>query len=211
MTHGRRIGILGGTFDPIHHGHLIMAENAAEDLGLSSVLFAPAGTPPHKQHDAVTPATDRVAMVDLAIADRPGFDLSRIDMDGVAVSYTWMLLERLRDALPNDELWFILGGDSLHDFPRWENPDRILNVSRLAVIDRPGYVLADESSLPDFVARRVDRVEAPLCDVSSTDIRERVQEGRSIRYLVPEPVRSYILQRDLYRDVPVTAATNFAE
>lgn len=211
MTSGRRIGILGGTFDPIHHGHLIMAENAAEDLGLSSVLFAPAGTPPHKQNDAVTPTSMRLSMVELAIADRDGFELSRIDIDDVEVSYTWMLLDRLRRAHPDDELWFILGGDSLHDFPRWENPNRILDVSRLAVIDRPGYGKAEDASLPDFVTHRLDRVEAPLCDVSSTDIRERVNVGRSIRYLVPEPVRQYILQQDLYRDVPGTAATNLVE
>lgn len=199
MTLGRRIGIIGGTFDPIHNGHLIMAENAALDLGLTSVIFAPAGTPPHKPHEHLTATEDRLAMVTLAIQDRDDFHLSRIDVDGVAVSYTWMLMERLNADHPDAELWFILGGDSLVDFPNWKNPGAILNVSRLAAIDRPGSCPQQEA-MPAFMRGRVDRVEAPLCDVSSTDIRERVRTGRSIRYLVPDRVRGYILQRALYGD-----------
>lgn len=201
MTLGRRIGIIGGTFDPIHNGHLIMAENAAQDLGLSSVIFAPAGTPPHKSNESLTATEDRLAMVSLAIQDRDDFHLSRIDVDGVNVSYTWMLMERLSAAHPEAELWFILGGDSLVDFPNWKNPGAILDVSRLAAIDRPGFCSEqDHEELPAFMRDRVDRVEAPLCDVSSTDIRERVRTGRSIRYLVPDRVRSFILQRALYGD-----------
>ena len=187
------MAIFGGSFNPIHIGHLIMAENALTDLKLDEVIFSPAGDPPHKSATGLAPAADRFAMVAAAITGRAGFSASRIDLEGHGPSYTWRLLERFAEEDPGNRLWFLMGGDSLQDFPSWQRPDRILELARLAVVERPGYEMTfgSTSLLPDLSCR-ADRIEAPLCDVSSTDIRERIQMERSIRFLVPESVRDYI-------------------
>lgn len=192
MTH-RRIAIFGGSFNPIHIGHLIMAENALTDLDLDEVVFAPAGDPPHKSTTGLAPAADRFAMVEAAIAGRSGFRASRLDLDDAGPSYTWRLLERFAEEEPGSTLWFLMGGDSVRDFTTWQRPDRIMELARLAVVERPGYeiTLGSTPLLPELPFR-ADRIEAPLCDVSSTDIRERIRAQRSIRFLVPESVRTYI-------------------
>lgn len=199
MTSGRRVAILGGSFNPIHVGHLIMAENTLVDLGLDTVIFAPVGDPPHKDSDGLAPADDRLAMVNLAIADRPGFESSTIDLDAVGPSYTWSLLERFLEREPSAQVWFLMGGDSILDFGGWARPERILELARLAAVERPGFNLdlRGTSQLPEL-PYRVDVIEAPLCDVSSTDIRERLEANRSIRYLVPDNVRDYITEHGLY-------------
>ena len=200
MTGGRRIAIFGGSFNPVHVGHLIMAENTLVDLSLDAVVFAPAGDPPHKSQNGLAPAEARLAMVERAIAHRPGFEASAIDLEAPGPSFTWSLLERVLDREPSANLWFLVGGDSINDFHGWARPERILELARLAVVERPGFTLeiSASSQLPEL-PYRVDIIEAPLCDVSSTDIRERLQQGRSIRYLVPEPVRELIGERGLYR------------
>lgn len=196
----RRIAVFGGSFNPIHTGHLIMAENTLTDLALDEVLFAPAGDPPHKPAAGLAAGADRLAMISAAIADRPGFRASRIDLDGEGPSYTWRLLERVRHCHPDADIWFLLGGDSIREFPTWARPDRILELARLAVVERPGFEHAIDSSPPTpALADRADRIEAPLCDVSSTDIRQRVRDSRSIRYLVPGKVREYIDENKIYR------------
>lgn len=195
-----RIGILGGTFNPIHFGHLLMAENALEHLGLDLVVFAPAGDPPHKPGNGIADSETRLSLVDLAIADRPGFESSRIDLDVSGPSYTWDLLERCRLHWPGADFHFIMGGDSLVDFPTWARPERILELARLAVVPRPGI---DQATRPDAgiagLDDRVDVIDAPLSPISSSDIRDRVAAGRSIRYLLPEPVRAAIINLGLYR------------
>jgi nicotinate-nucleotide adenylyltransferase len=195
----RRLGILGGTFSPIHIGHMIMAENALGDLDLDEVLFMPAGRPPHKDAEEPVSPVHRIEMVEAAISGRPGFSCSRLDVDHGELSYTWRLLERITDRYPGADLWFIVGGDSLYDFRSWARPQRVLELARLAVIERPGFPV-DESILESLpgMRERVDIVRAPLCDVSSTDLRERIESGRSIRYLVPEPVRIHIEKNGLY-------------
>ncbi len=199
MTDGRRIAIFGGSFNPIHIGHLIMAENALTDLALDAVIFAPAGDPPHKSREGLAPAADRLAMVELAIADRPGFESSTIDLDQETPSYTWHLLERVSAQEPSAQVWFLMGGDSVRDFGTWSRPERILELARLAVVERPGFAmdLGSTTQLPEL-PYRADVIEAPLCDVSSTDIRRRLAAGRSVRYLVPDAVRRHIDLRDLY-------------
>ncbi len=198
-SQGKRLGILGGTFSPIHVGHMIMAENALGDLNLDEVVFMPAGRPPHKESETSISIPHRLAMVEAAIADRPGFTCGRLDIDHGELSYTWRLLERFGEWHAGADLWFIVGGDSLQDFAKWARPDRVLELARLAVIERPGFAVDEQvlDALPGM-RDRVDIVRAPLCDVSSTDLRERVESGRSIRYLVPEPVRVYIEANHLY-------------
>jgi nicotinate-nucleotide adenylyltransferase len=192
--------VLGGTFNPIHIGHLIMAENALDQLGLDEVVFAPAGDPPHKPAAGIIDARQRARLVNLAIADRPGFTCSTIDLEHDGPSFTWQLLERVLLMLPNAQLHFIVGGDSLREFGSWARPDRILELARIAAIERPGYPLGNTEidAVPGLRAR-LDVVDAPLCSVSASGIRERVRLGRSIRYLVPEPVRNAIGELGLYR------------
>jgi nicotinate-nucleotide adenylyltransferase len=203
MTSHHRVAVLGGSFNPIHVGHLIMAENALVDLDLDAVVFAPAGDPPHKDTDGLLAAHERLAMVRLATEDRPGFRVSTMDLESAGPSYTWRLLERMLESEPGIQLWFLMGGDSVRDFPTWRRPERILELARLAVVERPGYLL-DLGGSPEVpeLPYRTDVIEAPLCDVSSTDIRNRINASRSIRYLVPEAVRSYIERQGLFRNTP---------
>jgi nicotinate-nucleotide adenylyltransferase len=199
----RRIGIMGGSFDPIHIAHLIMAETVRETLSLDLVLFLPAGTQPLKQDRATTPAEQRAAMVELAINDNPAFALSRLDIDRPGPSYTADSLEQLRNewgGLEETAMWFIIGSDSLLSFLKWREPERIIAQMRLAVVRRPAFT-ADlapiETRLPGFTSA-LDWVNAPLLEISGTEIRRRVAEGLSIRYHVPEVVREYIYAHDLY-------------
>jgi nicotinate-nucleotide adenylyltransferase len=197
----RRIGIIGGSFDPIHVAHLIVAEAVREALQLDMVLFVPVGEQPLKRDKPAAPAEHRVAMVQLAITDNPCFAVSRVDVDRPGPSYTVDTLEFLRREWPNAELWFIVGSDSLTTLPRWRSPARILELARLAAVRRPGTevgLATLRQALPQLDSR-LDWVEAPLIDISATDLRRCVSEGRSIRYRVTEAVREYIEAHGLYR------------
>jgi nicotinate-nucleotide adenylyltransferase len=200
MTDRPRLGLFGGSFNPVHMGHLIMAEYARASLGLHRVLFAPAGNPPHKSDLLLAPIQDRLAMVEAAIAGNDGFASSDLDIDRDEPSFTWQLLERLGERHPQADLWFIMGGDSLADFHTWSRPDRILDLARLAVVRRPGVRKGNGNlSRVPGLRNRIDHIDAPLCDISATDIRERIASGRSVRYVVPEPVRVHIEAHTLYR------------
>lgn len=197
------LGLLGGTFDPIHLGHLLMAETARERLDLSQVLFVPAGDPPHKQDVAKTPALHRAAMVEQAIAGNPHFVLSRVDLERPGPHYTldMVRLVRVQHGLSAEECFLIVGSDSLADLPTWYHAPELISLCRLAVIHRPGY-RPDLSNLATAIpglTSRLDWVEMPVSGVSSSDIRARVRAGRSIRYQVAEGVRAYIEQYGLYR------------
>ncbi|HEU0163763.1 MAG TPA: nicotinate-nucleotide adenylyltransferase [Thermomicrobiales bacterium] len=195
-----RIGIFGGTFDPIHIGHLAVAERACDELGVERVVFVPALRPPHKPHRTISPIEDRLHMLELAIAGNSRFSWSDVDLHPDEPSYTVRMLERLGAEYPGAELYFIIGGDSLRDFDSWYQPDEILRLATLAVADRPG-IQVDESiyhALPGL-REKVVRFAAPLLEVSSTALRERVGANKSIRYLVSEPVYRYIKERELYR------------
>ena len=198
------VGMMGGTFDPIHVGHLVIAEEAREALSLERVLFVPAGVPPHKPAGEVTRAEDRVAMVQAAIAGNPAFELSRVEIDRPGPSYTVDTVELLATDL---EVTVILSAETFRELPTWHQPDRLFAAARVAVVPREGYPAPDPAWLSEAFPGREDRVtylEAPHLGISSTVIRARVAEGRSIRYLVPPAVEAYITDHHLYRR---TAAT----
>lgn len=198
-SNGMRIGILGGTFNPIHNGHLLMAENALDQLGLDRVLFAPAGVPPHKSSAGVLDRNQRFHLVELAVADRPGFQATRIDLDDAGRSYTWILLERCRRAMPGARFHFILGGDSLAEFDSWSRPERVVEMARIAVIPRPGVTI-DTAMLDRIPGLResLDWIDVPYFAVSSSEIRRRRASAASIRYLVPNTVRETIEREGWY-------------
>ena len=194
------IGVFGGSFDPIHLGHLLVAEQAREQLALAQVLFLPAARSPHKARQAPAADLHRRAMVQLAIADHDAFALSTVDLDRPAPSYTVDSLKLLRAARPATEWVLILGADSLAGLATWREPARIAAQARLAVFARPGAALdldAMQGQMP-FLVGRVVEIEGPRVEISATDIRRRQAAGHSIRYLVPEAVRAYIAAHGLY-------------
>lgn len=203
---GRRIGILGGTFDPPHLGHLLIAETARVALGLECVLFVPAGEPWLKSGQRITPATHRLRMVQLAVADNPDFCVCDCEVRRSGASYTVDTLRELRSSYPQDtDFYFIVGSDVLDQFHRWKEPDCILRLCRLAVIERPGgpdngvVVLAER--FPDAAASgAVVPVAGPRVDFSASELRRILAEGQSVRYQAPDPVAEYIRQHGLYRD-----------
>ncbi|GAB4415885.1 MAG: nicotinate-nucleotide adenylyltransferase [Anaerolineae bacterium] len=198
-----RLGIFGGTFDPPHLGHLILAECAADCLRLSRVLFVPAANPPHKQSSAIrASAAHRLAMTELAIAGNPRFALSRVDMDRPGPHYTVDMVRLLREQYPGAELFVLLGGDSLRDLPTWSRPAELINLAALAVMQRPG-VEPDLDALAAVLPGLRDRlhwIPAPPIDLASSAIADLVAAGRSIRYLVPDRVLDYITAHRLYRE-----------
>lgn len=195
-------GVFGGTFDPPHTGHLILAELARSALRLSEVVFIPAAQPPHKLDEQFADATDRMEMTRRAIAGNERFSLSTIELDRDGASYTVDTLRQLRQEWGETvDIYFILGADSLVDFPTWYNPAEILEMCRLAVVRRPG-VEVDFAELETQLPGIEDRtyfVPAPLIEISSTKVRERVAAGRSVRYLVPRAVEKYIYEYGLYK------------
>lgn len=197
-----RIGVLGGTFDPPHIGHLLLAEYTAEALELDTVLFVPAGVQPLKD-DIRSVVEHRVAMVERAIESNPQFALSRVDVDRTGPHYTADTLRLLQEQYPNSTLYFLMGGDNLRDFPKWTRPDEIIAQARLAVMRRSDEdVHADmHAQILPSLAERVDMVDTPLLSIwlSSTHVVERIQQGLSVRYLVLDDVLAYIEANGLYK------------
>jgi nicotinate-nucleotide adenylyltransferase len=198
----KRIGVLGGTFDPIHYGHLMAAEEARELLGLTKVIFVPSGNPPHKSSQDVTDGEQRWAMTVLATQDNPWFTVSRVELDRADVSYTVDTLQLLQEQMPEAELYFITGADMFLELPTWKEPETILRSFHFVAVARPGWRVASlDGRLRVLVERyrcHVHILNIPGIAVSSTEIRDRLRAGRSVRYLVPTPVVSYILQEGLY-------------
>jgi nicotinate-nucleotide adenylyltransferase len=196
----RRLGVLGGTFDPPHIGHLWLATLAIDQLGLSRVLFMPAAQPPHKR-GALTRATDRLLMTRLAIVDDPRFELCPIEMERPGASYTVDSISELQRLHPDAELWLIMATDSLATIDTWREPDRLLELVPWAVGPRPGGEPPTRAALQErfgAAAERIVLLEGPALDVSSSDLRARVAAGRAIRYLVPRAVEQLIVERRLY-------------
>jgi len=194
-----RIGLLGGTFDPPHYGHLVAAQEVAWHLRLDRVLFLPAGQNPLKRDAPGSAAHDRCEMVRLAIADNALFELSRLDLDRPPPSYTADLLRALQ--APDRDLFFIIGGDILPELPRWREPGEILRLARLAVVNRPGAPPPERKALEALQAGARDRVhvvDIPGAAISSRELRHRVRSGIPIRYLTPPAVERYIVERRLY-------------
>lgn len=204
-TDVERVGILGGTFDPVHYAHLAIAEEVYYALNLTRVVFVPAGQPPHKLSYHVTPVEQRVHMLAEAIAANPHFALSLVDVQRAGPSYTVDTLRLLREEWgPRAELYFVIGGDSLRDLPGWYDPIGVIAQATLVALMRPGYGEMERFSR-DLVTRlpgieqRLLTLEGPRMEISSTDLRQRVAEGRPIRYQTPEVIEQYILQHGLYR------------
>ncbi len=201
---GVRVGVLGGTFDPIHDGHLAIAAAVRAALGLSGVVFIPAGIPPHKPGQAVSPAADRRAMLELAIAGEPTFTVSSIELDRPGPSYSVDTLAALAaESGHSRRLEFILSAEAFAGFPSWHEPGRILELARLAVVPRAGARPFDaawlDANLPAW-RTRVDFVDGPLVDVSASVIRDRVRAGLPLDGLVPPAVADYIAAHRLYTE-----------
>lgn len=196
---------MGGTFDPIHLGHLAVAEEAREALGLERILFVPAGIPPHKPDGASASADDRVAMVRLAIAGNPSFELSRIDVDRPGPSYTTdtiaLLVAGSGGRPPAQDITLIMSAETLAGLPAWHEPRRLLTQCRVAVVPREGHPAPTSEWLSEQfpgLDGQFDLLDGPRLGISSTAIRDRLADGRSIRYLVPEAVERYIADHHLY-------------
>ena len=199
----RKIGIMGGTFDPIHTGHLVIAEAVRIEYGLEKVVFIPAANPPHKQHSQVTPAKHRYIMTVMAAYSNPHFYVSSIEIERPGLSYTidtvLALIEQYGD---KTEIYFITGADTVQDLPTWRNIDHLLDLCYFIAATRPGCVCSIDDIIKNFGMKgqeRIQRLSTPELEISSTDIRERVRQGKSIKYIVPESVESYILKEGLYR------------
>ena len=195
-----RIGVFGGTFDPIHMGHLIVAEDARAALELDKVLFIPAGQPWFKSYRQITEARHRLAMVQLAVKDNPLFDVSDIEVERSGPSYTVDTLEELHELYSDAELIVILGLDALREIDRWHQPSRVFQLASVAGMARPGATL-DPSVLHAAIpgaSSRMRLLDSALIDISGTDIRRRASAGQSIRYRVPVAVERYIYDNGLY-------------
>ncbi|MBO8126170.1 MAG: nicotinate-nucleotide adenylyltransferase [Firmicutes bacterium] len=197
-----RLGIMGGTFDPIHYGHLMTAEEARERFGLDKVLFVPSGHPPHKKLTDVSDAEHRYLMTVLATLSNPAFEVSRVDVDREGITYTVDTLRDLHRLYPDDELYFITGADAVLEIITWKDAHRLVELCDFIAATRPGYPIdALEEKLGALYTdcrECFHFVEVPALAISSTDIRARVREGRPIRYLLPESVVYYIEKNGLY-------------
>jgi len=197
-----KIGALGGTFDPVHNGHITIAEEVRIRLGLDLVYFIPAAQTPLKEECLILDAEYRVEMIRLAIAEYPYFELSMIEIERPGPSYTADTLEELRGKLGSGgEIFFIIGWDSLAQLPQWKEPTRIIKAGKLVAVSRPGYTLPDmnalESEIPGLT-QKLKILDTPGIDISATEIRRRIVQGVSINQLVPEPVEEYIKKNRLY-------------
>ena len=191
----RRLGVMGGTFDPIHHGHLVAAQEVAAQFGLDEVVFVPTGQPWQKSHRSVSAAEDRYLMTVIATAENPHFSVSRLDIDRKGLTYTIDTLRELHELNPDSDLFFITGADALGQILTWRDAEELFSLAHFIGVTRPGHTLAD----PGLPAGGVSLVEVPALAISSTDCRARVAKGDPVWYLVPDGVVRYIDKRQLYR------------
>lgn len=188
-----RIGVMGGTFDPIHHGHLVAASEAADALNLDEVIFVPTGEPWHKK--VVSSSEDRYLMTVIATAANPRFTVSRVDIDRPGTTYTIDTLREVSALRPNSELFFISGADAIAQILAWKQVDEIWGLAHFVAVTRPGHNL----ELPEVPAGTISTLEVPALAISSTDVRRRAVAGKPIWYLVPDGVVQYIAKYNLYR------------
>ncbi|WP_268245170.1 nicotinate-nucleotide adenylyltransferase [Zhihengliuella salsuginis] len=193
-TAGRkvRLGVMGGTFDPIHHGHLVAASEVAAKFGLDEVVFVPTGQPWQKQHKQVSPSEHRYLMTVVATASNPRFTVSRVDIDRPGVTYTIDTLRDLREQRPEAELFFITGADALEQIMSWKDVDELWGLAHFVGVTRPGH------ELPDLGRQDVSLLEIPALAISSTDCRNRVRDHQPVWYLVPDGVVQHIAKHKLY-------------
>lgn len=198
-----KIGILGGTFDPIHLGHLFVAEAARDAFNLNKVLFIPTGDPPHKKSSRLASGKDRIQMIQKAICDNPTFHLDSREVERIGTTYTIDTLTEIKELYPHDELFFIIGGDTLLELKNWRNFSSVAGLCDFIVYQRLGYRHHEQKeealSLQQTYRARIHFMEGPYLDVSSRDIRQRLEQKQTIRYLVPDEVVIYIKEHKLYK------------
>ncbi len=198
-----RLGVFGGTFDPVHWGHLLIAEQCREQCELDQVWLLPAGDPPHKTGSAISTGKQRAEMLDFATAGHESLIVNRMELSREGKTFTVDTLRQLREERPEDELFFLIGADSLHDLPDWREPERIVELATIVAVNRGDRPLPSEADLNrqlgEAIASRVKLVMMPGIDLSSSDIRRRVREGKSIRFMVPRAVEAYIKEQKLYQ------------
>ncbi len=199
---GHKIGVMGGTFNPVHYGHLLIAENAFEQFSLDKVVFMPTGHSPHKDEAQILDAAHRSEMIKLAIADNPHFSCSDYEVQKDDVSYTYLTLQAFHERFPGNELYFIMGADSLAYLDRWQNPKEISELCIVLAAVRDGLNIRELTNIQDFLHKkygtRIAFINTPNFSVSSCMIRSRVEASESIRYLVPDAVEQYIKQHGIY-------------
>ncbi|MDO4987452.1 MAG: nicotinate-nucleotide adenylyltransferase [Synergistes sp.] len=198
----RRIGIMGGTFDPIHNGHLLAAEEARAAFELSEVIFIPTGRPPHKSGKKITCAEDRCLMAELATVDCPYFKVSRIEINREGSSYT---IDTLREVTADPEytgvqFYFITGLDAILGIMTWKNAHEVTKLCKLVAVSRYGYTHERMNELPDDIRDKIIPLEIPLLAISSTELRDRIKRGRSIKFMVPSSIEQFIIKKQLYKD-----------
>ncbi len=196
MTRSKKIGVLGGTFDPIHNGHLVLAEQVREKLKLDRVVFIPCLSPPHKTNRKLSPAKDRFRMTELAVQDNAAFLVSDMELKRKGLSYTVDTLRQLRRAYPDSGIYFLTGSDVLGEIHTWKDPEGIYRLAKMVIATRPGFDHFDPEN--PFASRSII-VPITGVDVSASQIRMKIKRGRSIRYLVPPKVEEYIKRKKLYR------------
>jgi len=193
--HRARLGVMGGTFDPIHHGHLVAASEVAARFDLDEVVFVPTGRPTFKLHQDVTVPEHRYLMTVIATASNPRFTVSRVDVDRSGVTYTVDTLRDLKTARPDAELFFITGADAIAQIVTWKDAEELFSMAQFVAVTRPGHAL----SVDGLPADRVHVLEVPALAISSTDVRARERAGQPVWYLVPDGVVQYIAKHRLYR------------
>ena len=197
-----RIGVLGGTFDPVHYGHLLVAETCREQLGLNEVRFIPAAVPPHKLDERITDGHARADMLKLAVSGYPEFIVDRRELKRTGPSFTVDTLTELHGEFPGAEIFFLMGADSLRDLLTWRDPSRIAQLATLVACNRPGLPPILPSQTVDWVgeeiAPRVISIQIPGTDLSATELRQRVRSGRSLRFRTPRAVEAYIQHNAIY-------------
>lgn len=193
-----KIGIFGGAFDPVHNGHLLLAEQCREQCELDEVWFIPTRNPPHKEAGSLSPGKDRCEMLALATAGVSGFVVKRIELDRDDVSWTVDTLRGIRETNPQDELFLLIGADSLSDLPTWRDPEAIAELATIVAVNRGDAEPVCVEGLSPLIRDEVRFVTMPGVAVSATDIRTRVADGRSIRFLVSRAVEQFILERGVY-------------
>lgn len=198
-----KIGIMGGTFDPIHYGHLVIANEVLFKFNLKKIVFVPTGNPPHKRSAALAGSYHRYMMTQFATMTNPDFDVSNIEVEKNDISYTVDTIEELKKKYKNTKFYFITGTDAVLDLPNWKSPEKILKLCTFIAVNRPGYVDDELDSKLDKLMKdykgEILSIKAPQLKISSTDIRNRIQENRPIKYLLPENVEQYILKKELYK------------
>lgn len=197
-----KIGILGGSFDPIHMGHLILGENVRDSLKLDKVIFIPTGINPFKGNRNTTSPTQRLEMIKLAIESNPHFTISTIEIEREGISYTIDTIKSLKGRYKEDDLYFIIGSDIIFQIEKWKDIQQLVKLCKFALVNRPGKELKEIDNKVEELSLKYniffERISSPFIDISSTDIRNRVRKKQSIKYLVPPKVEDYIIKHKLY-------------